>query len=452
MATNIKTRILLRNDALSSWEAVDSVALAKGEVGIANIGANKYELRVGGAGGTTWANSRKLELDASQISNLIEVIQQTVGGDAKQYRIQEGEGNSWTFESAALSGGDWTTEATLSLDYDEVASQIGLSNYALSADVTTLVATVSADTLIAANGYTDGQVEALSGTIDGKFLTQSDFSTISTTIGLDAANADNKVVTLSDIADLTGAMHFRGAITPQEGETDQKAIARVVTDPEAGDVVVITTTSKEYLYSVSSWIELGDEDLYAKKTEVEAAINGLSAATSALVGTVSADTLTEANEYTNGKIAALSAEDAGNGFVTVVTQSDGVISVTKKTIELSDITDYSTITETFATKDEVEAVSVALSTDYVAKIKDVDDKLADYALSADVNTLVQTVSADTLTAANDYTDDQVEALSGTISTDYIRHGEVVDSDLSGFFVLDCGGATLRSGEPAANTL
>ena len=64
------------------------------------------------------------------------------------------------------------------------------------------------------------------------------------------------------IADLEGAMHFRGIVTRQEGETDAEAIARVVADPEAGDVVVMQDNSKEYIYQGSTWEEVGDQSIY----------------------------------------------------------------------------------------------------------------------------------------------------------------------------------------------
>ena len=57
-------------------------------------------------------------------------------------------------------------------------------------------------------------------TVSSDYLKASDFRSISADIGLDAASSTNKVATLSDIADLAGAMHFRGAVTPNEGETD----------------------------------------------------------------------------------------------------------------------------------------------------------------------------------------------------------------------------------------
>ena len=84
--------------------------------------------------------------------------------------------------------------------------------------------------------------------------------------------------------------------------------------------------------------------------------------------------------------------------------------------------------------DYTDAVSVALSTDYVSKIATakseavteakqytdalstaVDKKLEDFALSTDVDALVAEVSAATLTAANGYTNDKIEDLSGTLT-------------------------------------
>ena len=76
--------------------------------------------------------------------------------------------------------------------------------------------------------------------------------------GLSAASTSNPVVTKNDIKDLAGAMHFRGAVSAPSD----------ITDPKAGDVVIVTSTSKEYVYNGTEWIELGDEALYATKAEV----------------------------------------------------------------------------------------------------------------------------------------------------------------------------------------
>lgn len=81
----------------------------------------------------------------------------------------------------------------------------------------------------------------------------------------------------AEIAGLEGAMHFRGIITRQTGETDTEAIARVITDPEAGDVVVMSDNAKEYIYDKAtgtpSWREIGDETEFVKKTTTIAGVD-----------------------------------------------------------------------------------------------------------------------------------------------------------------------------------
>lgn len=57
------------------------------------------------------------------------------------------------------------------------------------------------------------------------------------------------------IADLSGAMHFRGAVESLPATTEGY---------EPGDVILIGT--KEYVCSNGSWVELGDEGIYALKT------------------------------------------------------------------------------------------------------------------------------------------------------------------------------------------
>lgn len=79
----------------------------------------------------------------------------------------------------------------------------------------------------------------------------------------------------SEIAGLEGAMHFRGVITRQTGETDAQAIARVITNPKAGDVVVMSDNAKEYIYESSTigWKEVGDETEFVKKTTTIAGVD-----------------------------------------------------------------------------------------------------------------------------------------------------------------------------------
>ena len=77
----------------------------------------------------------------------------------------------------------------------------------------------------------------------------------------------------AEIAGLEGAMHFRGVITRETGETDAQAIARVITDPESGDTVVMSDNAKEYVYDGTAWREVGDESEFVKKTTTIAGVD-----------------------------------------------------------------------------------------------------------------------------------------------------------------------------------
>ena len=374
-------------------------------------------------------------------------------------------------QSRPLSGGDWSAVSTIDLTK--------LSGYALSADVNALVAAVSADTLGEAKAYTDTEIDALS---IGNYMLTADFNALSNEIGLSAASASNPVVTKDDIKDLAGAMHFRGAVTPTGSETDLEALARAITDPASGDIAIITTTSKEYVYDGTEWIELGDEVLYATKAEVNTIsaqltsdIAGLTADVdylsgviddtrstlntvssdylkasdktelTTLVGTVSAETLVSANAYTDSEIGGLST--TVDTLVAAVS-AEAITSANAYTdaeIDKLNIGDYALSADVTTLVATVSATAVTSANDYTdGKITDLH--IENYALSADVNALVGAVSAETCASANAYTDEKVAALS---IDDYIKHGEVTSGDLSGYFVFDCGSATYREGEQAA---
>lgn len=385
--TTLKTRILLRNDTLANWQNSE-LSLAKGEVAIATgLDGNLAEVRVG-TGNSTWANALKLHVEAGQISGIIE----TIRGTAKQYQVvANGEdGNSWKLQEAALSGGAWT-------------------------DVAGSTWTVDFTALNSAIDYLSGQIDttnATLNTVSSDYLKASVFNTLSNEIGLSAASSANPVVTLDDIKDLAGAMHFRGAVTRQEGETDLEALARVITDPKAGDVAIITDNSKEYVYNGTTWIELGDEVLYATKAEVNAVstdlqnkIDGLTSdvdylsgqvdEANTLIATTSALTLTAAKDYTDTKV-----EDLSNSL------------------------------SNYYTKAETDAISTALSTDYVNKIDDAKSEVIGQ--STDLS------SADTVYGAKAYAKDYAD--------------EKMDELSSGFLILNGGTSQLREGEPEAGDI
>lgn len=431
MALNdtLKTRILLRNDTLANW-ASSTLVLGKGELAIATgLDGNLAEVRVGN-GTTTWSGAAKLAVDASQIAGIVELIE----GTSKKYQIVAGEtDNSWKLQEAALSGGTWTDVSTFAVDFTSITDQIT----ALTADVEALQTDLA------------GAKTALN-TVSSDYVKATDFAALSNEIGLSAASASNPVVTKNDIADLAGAMHFRGAVSdPSE-----------ITDPAAGDIIIIPSTSKEYVYNGAEWIELGDEVLYATKAEVAS----VSAELTSDISSITADV-----DYLSGQL------DATNATLNTVS-SDYLKAADKTALEtLVGTTSAETLVSANAyadskfaglsdyyTKDEVDAISTALSTDYSGKIKAVDDKLADYALSADVTSGIAAAksevigeasdlsSADTINGAKAYAKNYTdEAVAGLSVDNFIKHGECVQSDLSGFFILDCGGSALREDEPTA---
>lgn len=75
-------------------------------------------------------------------------------------------------------------------------------------------------------------------------------------VGADEQGLVTGAMVQAAIADIAGSMHFRGVFTS----------TTEVTDPAAGDVIIIGV--KEYVYGgdPADWHELGDETLYALKT------------------------------------------------------------------------------------------------------------------------------------------------------------------------------------------
>ena len=115
-----------------------------------------------------------------------------------------------------------------------------------------------------ANKYTDEKVKdlsvSLSTTVATDYVKKTDVKNTIT--------ENNKVVTEADIADIAGAMHFKGLVEKQGTESDIEAINRVITDPKNGDVVLVGTA--EYVYDGAQWKSFGDEGLYETKADATA--------------------------------------------------------------------------------------------------------------------------------------------------------------------------------------
>lgn len=90
---------------------------------------------------------------------------------------------------------------------------------------------------------------------------------------------DNLLVVKKDIKDLAGGMHFIGAGELLDGQTIEQAIEAVYvahdkdySERKSGDIVILKSASSdmEFVYDGEAWIELGNQGIYATKTELAA--------------------------------------------------------------------------------------------------------------------------------------------------------------------------------------
>jgi hypothetical protein len=107
----------------------------------------------------------------------------------------------------------------------------------------------------------DADVRSLIATFGDAVLKNVDTTFTEDSVNLVTSKAIQDWVE-EQIADIAGAMHFRGIIEKQAEESDADAIARVIDDPAAGDVVVIKGNGKEYIYQGTAWEEIGDQNIY----------------------------------------------------------------------------------------------------------------------------------------------------------------------------------------------
>lgn len=197
----------------------------------------------------------------------------------------------------------------------------------------------------------------------------------------DNYNAEtNPVATVATVtkavADLEGAMHFRGKV---EGDTLEAAIAASgITDWAAGDVVL--WGDYEYVFDNTNWIELGNTHLYQLKADAEAqhkeitdAMDELAKAKQDVVPfehTPSEDdkvatvkSVTDRIAENNEALAYAGGEFGDKKFAVKVTQADGVIDVEYAQPEIADI---SGLTEEIARVDKAIEDMGAAKQDNVA--------------------------------------------------------------------------------------
>lgn len=298
--------------------------------------------------------------------------------------------------------------------------------------------------------------------IDGTYNSSSNkvASVKTVTDAVDAAKKD-----LNDsLSQMTGAMRFRGTLTVAPtantaAPSDGLGVWR------AGDVVLFGTA--EYVVSSltsdkPNWQLLGDEGAYQTKLSftgtpsptnkvvtndtltamqdtlneaIQAAQTAADGAQNAADGAqTTADEAVAAAKKANDAIAALDVADTGSGVVTAVSQTDGKIAVSKKTLTTADVSDLAF--EGTYNKSTNKAATVSTVTTAVGNA--IDGLNSSVSATAEANNQVSVLTGVTeskgkLTAI---TEVQLAAVAKT--------GKVADIDFTDtVLVLNCGSSTVN---------
>lgn len=251
----------------------------------------------------------------------------------------------------------------------------------------------------------------------------------------------------SAVSDLNGAMHFIGVSTTDPLSENGPTVTGV-TSFKAGDVVLFGYD--EYVYDGSKWITLGNESIYAKDSEVNAKIAAvrkeLADEKTALQGEIDGDIAAARTAITKeigDKIATLDYEGKGEQgkFVTNVTETDGIISVTATNLIASDIP--------VIEQNQVNGLGTALNnkqnvvpfehtpseSDKVATVKSVTDRIGalDYSIAEEDN---KVISAFTVTDGVLQANSVKKVTLAKVATT----GKVEDIEQNGLVIINCGTA------------
>lgn len=248
---------------------------------------------------------------------------------------------------------------------------------------------------------------------------------------------------LDSVADLNGAMHFRGTVDADPTTTTPTGTYK------AGDVVLFGYD--EYVYNGSKWIPLGNESIYAKKTEVDgefAKVRGeMATQKTELQGEIDGDIAAAKTELTgaiNKAIQGLDKTDTAvtGQFVTAVSEADGVITVSRAALKASDIpnieqSQVNGLVDALAGKqDKLEIDGTVSSTNKVATQETVSTAIAglDSSITEETNKVISSFGiADGVIKAETV---KKVALHKVATT-----GKVEDIEQDGLVIINCGSAT-----------
>lgn len=252
----------------------------------------------------------------------------------------------------------------------------------------------------------------------------------------------------SAVSDLNGAMHFIGVSTTDPLSENGPTVTGV-TSFKAGDVVLFGYD--EYVYDGSKWITLGNESIYAKAAEVDAEFTAvrqdLTKAKTDLQGEIDGDIAAARTAITKeigDKIATLDYTGKGSQgkFVTDVTETDGIISVTATNLVASDIpvieqSQVNGLGTALNNKQNVVPFEYTPSeSDKVATIKSITARIGalDYNIAEEDN---KVISAFTVTDGALQANSVKKVTLHKVATT----GKVEDIGQDGLVIINCGSAT-----------
>ena len=253
---------------------------------------------------------------------------------------------------------------------------------------------------------------------------------------------------LDSVADLNGAMHFIGVSTTDPLSENGPTVTSVASF-EAGDVVLFGYD--EYVYDGTKWITLGNESIYAKKTEVAndfTVVRGEMATQKTNLETkIATDINTAKTELTgaiNTAIQGLEKDDAAvaGQFVTAVSEADGVITVSRAALKASDIPNIEQSkvngleTALAGKQNKLEIDGTVSSTNKVATQETVSTAIAglDSSITEETNKVISSFEiADGVIKA--------ETVKKVTLAKVATTGKVEDIEQDGLVIINCGSAT-----------
>ena len=248
---------------------------------------------------------------------------------------------------------------------------------------------------------------------------------------------------LDSVADLNGAMHFRGTVDADP------TITTPTGNYKAGDVVLFGYD--EYVFNGTKWLALGNESIYAKKTEVNdeftAVRQEMTTQKTELQGEIDSDIAAAKTELTgaiNTAIQGLDKTDTAvtGQFVTAVSEADGVITVSRAALKASDIPNIEQsqvnglVDDLAGKQDKLEIDGTVSSTNKVATQETVSTAIAglDSSITEETNKVISSFGI----------------ADGVIKTETVKKvtlakvattGKVEDIEQDGLVIINCGSAT-----------